>query len=143
MRGKKKTYLVKLMPSGLFWEEKREIIEDDLSLDEVIARYISVKEVDSQSPDAINIFVVQEWVGSRKRETECHIGELYTLDRIENEFGRDCPLYRNIVNNHYLCAIKYITGNFGGVESGNKIFSQEKIIDIISHANKLEDEAVL
>ncbi len=143
MRGKKKTYLVKLIPAGFFWEEKRERIEDDLTLDEVISRYISVKEVESPSPDTINFFVVQERVGSRKSETGCHIGEVYTLDRIENEFGKDCPLYRNVVNNHCLCAVRYITGNFGGVEQGNKIFSQQEIIDIISRANKLEDEAVL
>lgn len=127
----KKTYLIKARPGTFFMEIEKEKIENDLELNDIIKRYITINEVEKASYKTICFFVIEENAGKKTTTKKFHIGEEYSLKKIKDEFGDDCPLYRNVKNNHYKCAIKYISGNFGGVDKKDICFTQKEIIKII------------
>ena len=139
----KKTYLIKARPGTFVMGVSKEVIENDLSLKNIIQEYISNNEVEKASNKTICFFVVEEKVGNKKTTKKYHIGEVYSLEQIENEFGTNCSLYRNIKNNDYQSAIKYITGNFGGVDKEDVCFSQKEIIDILKEEKNQSSELSL
>ncbi len=132
----KKTYLIKARPGTFFMEIEKEKIENDLELSEIIKRYISLNEVDKTTYKTICFFVIEEKIGKKITATKYHIGEKYNLNRIKYEFSKDSSLYRNIKNNDYKYAIKYIPGNFGGVDKNDVCFTQKEIVKIIKDAKK-------
>ena len=138
----KKTYLIKARPGTFFMEIEKEKIENDLELNEIIKRYISLNEVDKITSKTICFFVVEEKIGKKTTATKYHIGEKYNLNRIKDEFSKDSSLYRNIKNNDYRCAIKYIPGNFGGVDKKDVCFTQDEIVKIIKKSNEELQESL-
>ena len=133
----KQTYLIKCKPGTFFMEVSEQKIENNLSLNDIIKNYISAKEL-KKDYDAICFFVIEERIGKRKKATKCHIGEIYDLEKIEKELGKNSPLYRNISGGKYESAIKYIPGNFGGVEKKDIVYSKKEIIEIKKQA-KMEE----
>ena len=131
----KKTYLIKARPGSFFMEVSKEKIENDLSLDDIIKKYITLDEVKKESYKTICFFVVEEKIGRKTKATKCHIGEKYSLTKIVNEFGKDCFLYDNIKYNDYQSAIRYIPGNFGGVNKEDICFTQKEIVNLIKETN--------
>ena len=113
----KKTYLIKARPGSFFMEIEKEKIENDLELSKTIC-----------------FFVIEEKIGKKITATKYHIGEKYNLNRIKDEFSKDSSLYRNIKNNDYKYAIKYIPGNFGGVNKNDVCYTQKEIVKIIKDA---------
>lgn len=132
----KKTYLIKARPGTFFMEIEKQKIENDLELKDIIKKYISLDEIEKATYKSLCFFVVEEKIGKKTIATQYHIGEKYNLDRIKEEYGTDCSLYRNVKNNNYKCAIKYIPGNFGGVNKKDICFTQKEIAKIVKDAKK-------
>lgn len=132
----KKTYLIKARPGTFFMEIEKQKIENDMEVKDIIKKYISLDEIEKATYKSLCFFVVEEKIGKKTIATQYHIGEKYNLDRIKEEYGIDCSLYRNVKNNNYKCAIKYIPGNFGGVNKKDICFTQKEIVKIVKDAKK-------
>ena len=138
----KKTYLIKARPGTFFMEIEKEKIENDLKVNDIIKKYIGLNDVENSSHKTICFFIVEEKNGNKTTAKKFHIGEEYSLEKIKTEFGEDCSLYRNVKNNDYRCAIKYIPGNFGGVDKKDACFTQDEIVKIIKKSNEELQESL-
>ena len=129
----KETYLIKARPGTFFMEISRIKIENNLFLKDIIQKYFTRDEME-KGPETVCFFVIEKKFGNRKIAKKYHIGEIYSLERIEEEFGKNCSLYRNIKNNKFQSAIKYIPGNFGGVDKKDVCFTQKEILDMLQES---------
>ena len=134
------TKLVKQKPGTFFMEVEEKKIPDDMTVNDIIKKYISLDELKPGNYNSICCFLVEKKDGKKRQIKKYHIGEAYPLEKIKAEFGKDSILYRNIKNNNYDCAIKYLAGNFGGVSKKDVVYSREQILDIITQANTEKDE---
>lgn len=138
----KKTYLIKARPGSFFMEVSKEKIENDLSLNDIIKKYITLDEVEKLSTKTICFFVIEEKIGKKITATKYHIGKRYSLHKIKDEFGKDSTLYHNLKSYNYQSAIKYIPENFGGVDKNDICFTQKEIVNLIKDT-KMELNEVL
>ena len=141
---KKTTKMYEFRPGTFFMEENKHKIPNDMSVEEIIKEYICRDEIESPYAGSICNFVVEEKIGKKVVDFKRYqIGEVYPLCRIAKEFGKESTLYRNIENNGYYAAIKYLAGNFGYVDKEDIVFSREQILDILKIKQQEREETGL
>ena len=151
----KKTSVIFFMPGVFFVEHYSKNARNGITIEEVLKEMVSKETIEKTSFETINMFkiVENEWngyqvvdgkrkeiYGKETTKATCHIGEFYSIERIEQEEGKNSTLYHNISNNGYVGAVRYLTGNFGGVNKGDKVFSQEEALAIIAEGKKERNE---
>ena len=136
----KKTIMTEFRPGTFFLDEYSHKIENDLSVEEIIKKYVNEDEIETPNYESICYFVVEEKSLKGTIIKKCQIGEIHSLNRIEEEFGKDSTLYRNVANNGYDNAIKYLAGNFGYVDPDAIVYSREQVLDIFKTSTKWQDE---